>query len=135
MAHPTAAHVRGAHAARLCHKVTCSHREPAYQAPGSWKCWNAACEIKAGRCPFLAESERTREHAIILPLFRQMTDEQQKVVRVLGEAIAAAGTRSELPPTERVPRSVVDTCPQVKIRWFTRVRRLRVRASRGTAPQ
>jgi dTDP-4-amino-4,6-dideoxygalactose transaminase len=75
--------------------VMCSHREPAYQAPGSWKCWKAGCEIQDGRCPALAESERAQEHAIILPLFHQMTDdEQQTVVRALGEAIAALGTRS-----------------------------------------
>src|ERR1019366_1229203 len=75
--------------------VMCSHREPAYQAPGSWKCWKAGCELQDGRCPALAESERAQEHAIILPLFHQMTDEeQQTVVRVLGEAIAALGTRS-----------------------------------------
>jgi dTDP-4-amino-4,6-dideoxygalactose transaminase len=70
--------------------VMCSHREPAYQAAGSWKCWKAGCEIQDGRCPALAESERAQEHAIILPLFHQMTDDdQQTVVRVLGEAIAA----------------------------------------------
>ena len=75
--------------------VMCSHLEPAYQAPGSWKCWKAGCEIQDGRCPALAESERAQEHAIILPLFHQMTDdEQQTVVRALGEAIAALGTRS-----------------------------------------
>jgi perosamine synthetase len=70
--------------------VMCSHREPAYQAPGSWKCWKAGCELQDGRCPALTESERAQEHAIILPLFHQMTDdEQQTVVRALGEAIAA----------------------------------------------
>jgi dTDP-4-amino-4,6-dideoxygalactose transaminase len=74
--------------------VMCSHREPAYRAPGSWKCWKAGCAIQDDRCPALAESERAQEHAIILPLFHQMTDDdQQTVVRVLGEAIAAAGTR------------------------------------------
>jgi dTDP-4-amino-4,6-dideoxygalactose transaminase len=67
----------------------CSHREPAYQAPGSWKCWKAG-ELQDGRCPALAESERAQEHGVILPLFHQMTDdEQQTVVRALGEAIAA----------------------------------------------
>jgi dTDP-4-amino-4,6-dideoxygalactose transaminase len=70
--------------------VMCSHREPAYRAPGSWKCWKPGCEIQDGRCRALAESERAQEHAIILPLFHQMTDdEQQTVVRALGEAIAA----------------------------------------------
>jgi dTDP-4-amino-4,6-dideoxygalactose transaminase len=74
--------------------VMCSHREPAYQAPGSWKCWKAGCEMQDGRCPALAESERAQEHGIILPLFHQMTDdEQQTVVQALGEALAAAGTR------------------------------------------
>lgn len=74
--------------------VMCSHREPAYQAPGTWKCWKAGCEMQDGRCRALAESERAQEHAIILPLFHQMTDDDQRtVVRVLGEAIAAAGTR------------------------------------------
>ena len=70
--------------------VMCAHREPAYQAPGSWKCWNAACEVQDGPCPSLAESERAQEHAILLPLFHQITEkEQQQVVRALGDAIAS----------------------------------------------
>jgi dTDP-4-amino-4,6-dideoxygalactose transaminase len=74
--------------------VMCAHREPAYQAPGAWKCWKAGCEMQDGRCAALAESERAQEHAIILPLFHQMTDdEQQTVVRALGEAVAATATR------------------------------------------
>jgi dTDP-4-amino-4,6-dideoxygalactose transaminase len=82
--------------------VMCSHREPAYQATGSWKCWNAACEIRDGRCSSLAESERAQEQAIMLPLFHQLTEEeQQEVVRVLGEAIAASGTRSGAPAEGR----------------------------------
>jgi dTDP-4-amino-4,6-dideoxygalactose transaminase len=75
--------------------VMCSHREPAYQAPGTWKCWNAACETRDRRCPSLAQSERAQEHAILLPLFHQMTEEEQRtVVWALGEAIAAAGAHT-----------------------------------------
>lgn len=58
--------------------VMCAHREPAY-LPGTWCC-------NTGN---LAHSEYSQEHAIILPLYPQMTDEEQdKVVRVLASALA-----------------------------------------------
>jgi dTDP-4-amino-4,6-dideoxygalactose transaminase len=48
--------------------IMCSHREPAYQKEP----WRSAGS--------LAESEKAQEHAILLPLFHQMTDEQIRTV-------------------------------------------------------
>lgn len=89
--------------------VMCAHREPAYAAKGSdWRCWNRNCaeEVEFARvgasnsrsaapsgvrCNCLCESERAQDHAIILPLFPEMSEEDQvKVVKVLRDAVAAA---------------------------------------------
>ncbi|HVU15363.1 MAG TPA: DegT/DnrJ/EryC1/StrS family aminotransferase [Candidatus Didemnitutus sp.] len=48
--------------------IMCSHREPAYQKEP----WRAAGS--------LVESENAQEHAILLPLFHQMTEEQLNTV-------------------------------------------------------
>ncbi|HEY4301796.1 MAG TPA: DegT/DnrJ/EryC1/StrS family aminotransferase, partial [Candidatus Didemnitutus sp.] len=58
--------------------IMCSHREPAYQKEP----WRFAGS--------LAESENAQEHAILLPLFHQMTDEQiQTVAGKLRAAVLA----------------------------------------------
>jgi dTDP-4-amino-4,6-dideoxygalactose transaminase len=46
--------------------IMCSHLEPAYSDPATWRC-----------CPNLAESERAQREAIILPLFDEITEAQQ----------------------------------------------------------
>lgn len=58
-----------------------AHREPAYSSPGDY------------RAAFtLAQSERMQDHAIILPLFHEMTDEdQQRVAEELQTALHAVG--------------------------------------------
>jgi dTDP-4-amino-4,6-dideoxygalactose transaminase len=57
--------------------VMCSHREPAYPA-GSWSCGRKY--LPAGSCTQLAESEKAQDHAIILPLFHDMTEDEQRLV-------------------------------------------------------
>ena len=69
--------------------VMCAHREPAY-AKEPWSCGVAPedCECPPGTCARLSESERAQDHAIILPLFHQMTHiEQDTVVVTLGRII------------------------------------------------
>ena len=60
--------------------VMCVHREPSYPA-GSWR-------SPSGAADHLKHSEYAQDHAIILPLYSQMTDEQQdRVVSTLEEAL------------------------------------------------
>lgn len=59
--------------------VMCAHREPAY-GPGTWSCdpaRSAGCDCAAPGCRRLVESERAQDHGVILPLFHQMTDDDQ----------------------------------------------------------
>jgi dTDP-4-amino-4,6-dideoxygalactose transaminase len=70
--------------------VMCAHREPAY-APGGepWSCGAGPgdCGCMAGSCARLAESQLAQDRTIILPLFHQMTEEEQLVV---SDAVLAA---------------------------------------------
>jgi dTDP-4-amino-4,6-dideoxygalactose transaminase len=59
--------------------IMCAHLEPAYAASETWRCAVSACK-PAGECPNLAESERAQRQGVILPLFSQMTSEQQERV-------------------------------------------------------
>jgi len=61
--------------------VMCAHREPAYSNE-AWSCGlgPGPCGCPAGTCFRLAASEQAQDHAIILPLFHQMTDEEQEKV-------------------------------------------------------
>ncbi|QIR40497.1 DegT/DnrJ/EryC1/StrS family aminotransferase [Tolypothrix sp. PCC 7910] len=68
--------------------IMCTHRESAYQIE-AWSCGitNQSCNCEAGSCQRLIESEQAQERAIILPLFHQMTEqEQNRVVQVLQTA-------------------------------------------------
>jgi dTDP-4-amino-4,6-dideoxygalactose transaminase len=70
--------------------VMCAHREPAYEG-GAWRCGaDAGCHgPSAGTCPHLRSSERAQDHSIVLPLFHEMTDDEQvRVVEVLSAACA-----------------------------------------------
>lgn len=58
--------------------VSNSHQEPAYAAPGSWTCGEAACDPVS--CPHLARSERLRDTTVMLPLFHGMTEDDQRAV-------------------------------------------------------
>jgi perosamine synthetase len=66
--------------------IMCAHLEPAYQLPNTWRCAQTGCK-PAAHCPNLAESERAQREAVILPLFAQMTrDDQDKVAQALRRA-------------------------------------------------
>jgi perosamine synthetase len=68
--------------------VMCAHREPAYDRE-PWSCGPIADnrDCPSGTCMRLSQSEQAQEHAIILPLFPQMTDaDQDMVVVALREA-------------------------------------------------
>ena len=69
--------------------VMCSHREAAYPA-NTWSCngRSEGCDCTAGFCLRLRHSQDAQDHTIILPLFPQMTHEQQDfVVHALQEAL------------------------------------------------
>ncbi len=59
--------------------IMCAHLEPTYRDPASWRCAQRDCESRAS-CPNLAESERAQREGVILPLFSEMTEEQQNRV-------------------------------------------------------
>jgi dTDP-4-amino-4,6-dideoxygalactose transaminase len=56
--------------------IMCAHLEPAYHDPTTWRCAQVGCK-PGGSCPNLAESERAQSEGVILPLFSQLTEEQQ----------------------------------------------------------
>jgi len=67
--------------------VMCAHREAAYPRT-TWTCGGVACECNAGTCVRLIQSERAQDGSILLPLFAQMTDEEQdRVVAALRDAL------------------------------------------------
>ncbi len=59
--------------------IMCAHLEPAYAANRSWRC-AAGCGTDESVCTGLVESERAQKSSIILPLFSEMTEEQQERV-------------------------------------------------------
>jgi dTDP-4-amino-4,6-dideoxygalactose transaminase len=66
--------------------IMCAHLEPAYHDSTTWRCAQVGCK-PGGSCPNLTESERAQTEGVILPLFSQMTDEQQgKVAFALRQA-------------------------------------------------
>ena len=65
--------------------IMCAHREPAYQRE-PWSCSDGA-DGHAGSCARLRQSELAQDHAIILPLFHQLTEAEQATV---AEALRAA---------------------------------------------
>ena len=68
--------------------IMCAHLEPAYLEPATWRCAQVGCE-PGGGCPNLTQSERAQREGVILPLFSQMTEEQQvRVTSSLREACA-----------------------------------------------
>jgi perosamine synthetase len=69
--------------------VMCAHREIAYPA-NTWYCISRieGCDCNAGFCQRLRHSEEAQDHTIILPLFPQMSLEQQDyVVKALYDAL------------------------------------------------
>ena len=68
--------------------VMCAHLEPAYQAPNTWRCAESSCK-PSGSCPNLIESERAQNEGVILPLFAEISSEdQEKVAQSLRRALA-----------------------------------------------
>lgn len=67
--------------------IMCAHREPAYQQE-AWSCGTIqdTCECMPGRCDRLRESEKAQEWSILLPLFHQITEEEQDYVNKIFEA-------------------------------------------------
>lgn len=59
--------------------VMCAHREPAYP-PGTWTCGREDQHSPSGTCQYLGESEEAQDHTIQLPLFHEITHEQQEHV-------------------------------------------------------
>ena len=59
--------------------IMCAHLEPVYHDPATWRCAEVGCK-PGGSCPNLAESERAQREGVILPLFSDMTEEQQSQV-------------------------------------------------------
>jgi perosamine synthetase len=72
--------------------IMCAHLEPAYREPATRRCADTACK-PSGSCPALAESERAQNEGVILPLFSQMTEEQQD--RVASTLREACSTRNQ----------------------------------------
>jgi dTDP-4-amino-4,6-dideoxygalactose transaminase len=69
--------------------IMCAHLEAAYSGAGTWRCAQASCK-PSGSCPNLGESERAQSQGVILPLFSQITDEQQqRVAASLRTALAS----------------------------------------------
>ncbi len=69
--------------------VMCSHREAAYPAE-TWSCAGreGECDCAVGCCQKLKHSEEAQDETIILPLFPQMSDqEQNEVVNALCGAL------------------------------------------------
>jgi dTDP-4-amino-4,6-dideoxygalactose transaminase len=74
--------------------IMCAHLEPAYGDPATWRCAQAGCK-PGGSCPNLPESERAQKQGLILPLFSQMTNEQQDRV---ASALRNACTQKTVQP-------------------------------------
>jgi perosamine synthetase len=72
--------------------IMCSHREPAYINGEPWSCGNGPgnCNCPPGSCSRLLESEKAQDQGILLPLYHQMTEEDQdRVVSALSAACKA----------------------------------------------
>ena len=61
--------------------IMCAHLELAYSDPERWRCAQKECN-HGGNCPNLAESELAQSQGVLLPLFSQMSENQQDRVTV-----------------------------------------------------
>lgn len=63
--------------------IMCAHREPAYSLQ-PWSCGlnGASCDCQSGTCARLSQSEQAQDHSIVLPLFPQMTEDDQERVAI-----------------------------------------------------
>ncbi len=72
--------------------IMCSHREPVYRRE-PWRCRASACDrdCPPATCARLRHSEEAQDHTLLLPLFHQMTaEDQRQVAATLGEACQVA---------------------------------------------
>ena len=70
--------------------IMCSHREMAYAPARTWSCGPGPgnCPCAVGRCQRLRHSEEAQDRTIVLPLFPQMSFEQQdQIVAALHHAL------------------------------------------------
>lgn len=71
--------------------IMCTHREVAYASSGLWSCGErlrGLCTCRTGACARLSNSESAQDRTILLPLFPQMTpDDQRQVVNALIGAV------------------------------------------------
>ena len=70
--------------------VICAHRELS-DPHSEWSCGRdpKECGCIPGHCERLTQSESAQEHAIILPLYQQMTDaDQERVAAALRAAVS-----------------------------------------------
>lgn len=76
--------------------IMCAHREPAYQKE-SWRCnvGKKGCNCPTGSCIKLQVSEQIQDQCIILPLYHQMTfDEQDKIIMTLDSILKQSNYKS-----------------------------------------
>lgn len=59
--------------------VMCSHRERAYPR-GTWACAPGGCACPPGACERLRISEEIQDTGVVLPLYHQMSDDEQDAV-------------------------------------------------------
>ncbi|HXB73621.1 MAG TPA: DegT/DnrJ/EryC1/StrS family aminotransferase [Candidatus Acidoferrales bacterium] len=72
--------------------IMCAHREPAYRIE-PWRCGSApsSCNRPDKSCVHLKRSEEAQDRSLLLPLFHQLTgEEQDRVVQTLRDALAGA---------------------------------------------
>lgn len=69
--------------------IMCAHREPAFQHE-PWSCGGECAGHARGSCEQLRQSELAQDHAIVLPLFHQLTEGDQATV---AEALRRACAR------------------------------------------
>jgi len=72
--------------------IMCSHREPAYINGQTWSCGMGPgdCGCPTGGCKALRESEIAQDQSILLPLYHQLTEEEQhRVAQALKTACNA----------------------------------------------
>lgn len=70
--------------------VMCAHREPAYTIE-PWRTASNDVHLETASFRDLAESERAQDHAIVLPLYHQLTEEEQdSVINALRTACTAS---------------------------------------------
>lgn len=69
--------------------IMCSHREPTYMDEQPWSCGSGSdgCSCLTKGCSRLQKSEKAQDQSILLPLYHQMTiEDQDRVIRALSAA-------------------------------------------------